>query len=341
MKLGITMPTRTVALERVPEYARWAEEGGFDSAWTWELYRNPFSMLVTSALATDRISLGTGLAVAGSRSPFEMANEAADIDEISGGRMLLGVGTGISQFLKAFHSMDITRPLTHLSEYIDVLRLSWQYLRTGEAPAYSGSYLGFSPPPVNPWGLRHIEREQIPIYLGAIGPKMLDLTGAKADGWISYLATPSYISERVRPLIAEGASAAGRDIADVDMMLERICVISDDEDHAMRMARKQVGFYVSHPYSDTMVEHVGFQDEVNGIRELARSEGIKAFERASDDLVRAFSITGTPDQARKQLAEWEGIVDHLVLHTPYVPPFEAEESEFCYRNIIDTFGRPG
>jgi len=82
MKLGITMPTRTVALDRVPQYARWAEEAGLDSAWDWELYRNPFTMLAMSTQTTERVQLGTGIGVTASRSPMEMANAAADIDEL-------------------------------------------------------------------------------------------------------------------------------------------------------------------------------------------------------------------------------------------------------------------
>jgi alkanesulfonate monooxygenase SsuD/methylene tetrahydromethanopterin reductase-like flavin-dependent oxidoreductase (luciferase family) len=339
MKLGITMPTRTVALARVPEYARWAEEAGLDSAWDWELYRNPFTMLAMSAGTTERVQLGTGIGVTASRSPFEMANAAADIDELSGGRMLLGIGSGVLEFASAFHDKPPTKPLTRVSEYIDVLRLAWQYVATGEAPEYSGQFHSFTPPPFNPWGVRHLERPTIPIYLGAIGPRMLELVGRKADGWIGYLATPSLVRDQVRPGIATGAEAAGRSLEDIDIMLELICVVHDDPDVAMERARRQVGFYVAHPSSDPIVAHARLTDEVNGLRMSLFTEGLAAFEKTPDAVVRAFSITGTPDQARERLAEWEGIVDHLVFHTPYVPPFTAEESEDAYRNILDAFRR--
>jgi hypothetical protein len=121
MKLGVTMPSRTVALARVPQYARLAEQAGLDSVWNWELYRNPFSMLATSAMATDNIGLGTGLAASASRSPFEMANAAADIDELSGGRTMLGIGAGVGEFVSAFHSTTTEKPLSRVSEYIDAL----------------------------------------------------------------------------------------------------------------------------------------------------------------------------------------------------------------------------
>src|SRR5882757_3927959 len=102
MRLGVTMPTRTVGLDRVGRYAQWAEKAGLDSAWDWELYRNPFTMLALCAETTHRLQLGTGLAATASRSPFEMANAVADVDELSGGRALLGIGSGVVEFVSAF-----------------------------------------------------------------------------------------------------------------------------------------------------------------------------------------------------------------------------------------------
>ena len=339
MKLGITMPTRTVALDRVPEYAHWAEDAGFDSVWGWELYRNPFTMLAMSALTTGRVGLGTGIAATPGRSPFEMANEAADVDELSSGRMLLGIGSGVLEFASAFHDKPPTHPLTRVSEYIDVLRLAWRYLGTGEAPAYQGRFHSFAPPPMNPWGTRHLERDSIPIYLGAIGPNMLNLVGRKADGWIGYLGTPDLIRDHVRPTIEAGANEVGRSLTDVDIMLELICVVHDDAEIAMHRARRQVGFYVSHPSSDPIVAHAGLTEEVNALRQSVFQEGPEAFTRTDDKIVHTFSITGTPAAAYARLAEWDGIVDHLVLHTPYVPPFTAAESEDAFRNNCAAFAR--
>jgi alkanesulfonate monooxygenase SsuD/methylene tetrahydromethanopterin reductase-like flavin-dependent oxidoreductase (luciferase family) len=339
MKLGITMPTRTVELARVPEYARWAEEAGLDAAWDWELYRNPFTMLAMSTQTTSRIELGTGIGVTASRSPFEMANEAADIDELSGGRMLLGIGSGVLEFASAFHDKPPTKPLTRVSEYIDVLRLSWQYVSTGEAPTYEGEFHTFTPPPFNPWGVRNLARPTIPIYLGAIGPKMLNLVGRKADGWIGYLGTRDMINEVVKPGIAAGAAEAGRDPSEVQLMHELITVVHPDPEIAMQRARKQCGFYVAHPSSDAIVAHAGLTEEVNALRMNLFTEGLAAFEKTPDAIVRTLSITGTPDEAREQLAAWEGVVDHLVFHTPYVPPFTAEESEDAYKQILDAFKR--
>src|SRR5439155_25598706 len=157
-RLGVTMPTRTAAMSRFPEYARWADEAGFDSVWDYQLYRNPFTMLCTAALTTRRATLATGLVGAFMRSPFETANLAADVDELSEGRMLMGLGAGVPEFLTAFHSTDFAKPVARMREYIDCLRLSWEYLSTGEAETYEGRHYRFEAPPFNPWGLRPLPR---------------------------------------------------------------------------------------------------------------------------------------------------------------------------------------
>lgn len=331
MKLGISMPCRTAPLRQIPEYARRAEEAGLDTVWAWENVSDPFSMLATSSMVTERIGIGTALAVAPNRTASAMANHAADIDQMSAGRMHLGVGPGL---------IPNGKPLTYLSEYIDVLRLHWQYIATGEAPTYEGEFHSYKQPRFEVFGRRPLERPTMPVYLGAIGPKMLRLVGEKADGWIGSLSTPAYIKEHVRPILQEGAEFAGRSLSDVDILDLVFCSVSDDEELAWKRARQQVGFYVLAKHSDTPVKFLNKYDEVTAIRERARTDGAPAaYELLSEELIRAFALVGTPDQARSQLTQWEGAVDHLVLHTPYVPPLTHEDAEDCYANALATFGR--
>jgi probable F420-dependent oxidoreductase len=326
-------------MERVPEYARWADEAGFDSVWDYELYRNPYAMLCTAALATSRATLATGLAGAFPRSPFEAANAAADVDELSGGRMLVGLGTGVPEFLQAFHSQGFHKPLSRMRDYIECMRRSWQYLSTGEAEAYPGEHYQFTAPPFNPWGLRPLARPQIPIYLASLGPKMTALAGELADGWMAYLATPQWVQEHTRPRLAEGAARSGRNPDELDLAVEVICSVSDDREEAYRRGRIHTGFYVVHPVSDGVVALHGLQAERDAVRQGLMTRGLDALAETSDRLVETFSITGTPDEARDKLDAWTATIPHVVLHTPYVPPLSAEESEDAYRAIVETFGR--
>jgi len=166
----------------------------------------------------------------------------------------------------------------------------------------------------------------------------MELCGRKADGWLGYLATPKFVEERVRPALAAGARAAGRDPSQVRIATEVICSVSPDRELAYRRARLHVGFYVAHPVSDVVAELHGVQDEVAALRGAMMTKGLAAFEDTPDTLVELFSITGTPEEARQKLGEWEDAYDDLVLHTPYVPPLEAEDSEDAFRNIVDAFG---
>jgi alkanesulfonate monooxygenase SsuD/methylene tetrahydromethanopterin reductase-like flavin-dependent oxidoreductase (luciferase family) len=295
-------------------------------------------MLCLCATTTDNVKLATGLAAAFPRSPFELANAMADVDELSGGRALLGLGTGVGEFLEAFHTQSLTKMLARMSDYIEVVRLAWHHLHTGEPVSFAGEHYRIQSPPLNPWGGRTTARDQIPLYLAAMRPKLMELCGRKADGWLGYLATPKFIDERVRPAIEAGAKAAGRDSSEIRIATEVICCVSPDRDVAYDRARKHVGFYVAHPVSDVVAELHGVEDQVAALRGAMMTKGLAAFEETPDELVELFSITGTPEEARQKAAEWEGVFDDFVLHTPYIPPLDAEESEDAYRNIVETFG---
>lgn len=337
MRIGVTLPSRTGPITALAEMARRAEEAGFQSVWTYEVYRNPFTILSHAAAATSTTTLGTGLAAGFSRSPFAAANAAADIDEISGGRMLYGVGTGVPEFLRAFHSTHGDRPLKRLSEYVDVLRLSWEYLTTGKAPVYEGEHYQFIPPPVNPWGERVLPRLTIPIALAAMGPKLLELAGRKADAWLGYFVTPEYFAEFCHPHLEAGAKQAGRQVSDIRVVAETVCSVSTDREVAIQRARRQVGFYATHSAGAQVAAVHGLDGAVKELRRGFATDGIAAFDRTSDELVELLSISGTPEEVRSKLSLYEDFVDELVLHTPYVPPLDADDSSDAFDGILNAF----
>jgi alkanesulfonate monooxygenase SsuD/methylene tetrahydromethanopterin reductase-like flavin-dependent oxidoreductase (luciferase family) len=131
----VSLPVLNQPFERYAEFAALADEAGFDSVWDYEFYRNPFVTHALNAQATRRLALGTGIATMATRTPFEMANAVADIDEISGGRALPGLSTGGAGWMECFNGTDIDRPLVYRA----------------------------SSPPFNLWGTRHLVRPQIPI----------------------------------------------------------------------------------------------------------------------------------------------------------------------------------
>ena len=147
----MTMPGLGTRLDKFAGFAKLAEDGGFDAVWDYEFWRNPFTIHMTTAAATERIPLATGIAAALSRSPYELANAAADVDEASGGRLILGLGPGALEFLEWFHSTHTKNIPARMSEYIDVVRMSWDQLQTQDPSlSYDGEHYRFTSPRSTP-----------------------------------------------------------------------------------------------------------------------------------------------------------------------------------------------
>jgi alkanesulfonate monooxygenase SsuD/methylene tetrahydromethanopterin reductase-like flavin-dependent oxidoreductase (luciferase family) len=337
-RLGVTMPVLQPPVDRATHYARMADEAGLHSAWDYEFYKNPFVMLAGAARATQRITLATGIAQAFTSTPFELANCAADIDELAGGRTILGLGAGARDFMAAFHADDFSAVVARMREYLAAVRRTWDYLHTGEIVPLQGRFYPLATLPMNPWGARDTVRPRIPIYLAAMRPKMIELAGEAAEGLLTYLQTPEFISESSRPRLAAGADRAERDVGEVDIASMVICSVCENREEARRRARLQVGMYVAYPIGDEVVRFHGFEREQAAIQQALMTKGLAALEDVTDDvLVDTFSICGTPEEARAQLSRYEAI-PHLILHTPYIPALTIEETEDAYEGILDTFG---
>lgn len=332
-RVSLSLPIYNTSMGKLQQMARWAEEARFETAWDYEFYRSPFMVLGAAALATSKIKLGTGIVVAFSRSPVVTANEAADVDELSQGRMVLGIGAGAGEFLQAWHNTDLTDAVPRLREYIAVMRTVWGSVGSGRPASYTGTHYK-----VQLGGVRRpLVREQIPVYLAGVQPKMIQLAGEVADGQLGFFYTPRYLKEVVHPNLAIGAQRGGREAKDVDICTFIICAVAKDRKEALRRARIQVGYYAAG--SGAICRWHGLEKEYRAIREGLLTKGPQALESTDDKLVEAFSIAGTPDECRRQLAEYEGLVPLPLLHTPYFDPLTAEETEDGFRNILETFGQ--
>jgi len=338
-RVGVTMPILNQPYEKFPELARLADEAGFDSVWDYEFFRNPFVIHGVCAPHTTQIQHATGIATACSRSPFEMANAAADIDELTGGRMIVGLATGGAMWTDVYNGADVSHPLPRLREYVACLRATWKHLGDGEPFSIEGEYHSAASPMFNPWGVRDMVRPQIPVYLSVVRPKMLQLAGEIGDGALSYLATPDYVRDVVRPNVAAGAQKAGRDPGEIEVAALVLCSVSEDREEAIRRARINVGNYICFPGADPMVQASGIEELRNAVAAKLFTEGPAAFDLIPEDVVKRFAICGTPEEGREQLAEFDGLLDHIVLHTPYVPPLAQADSEDCFRNTVAAFGR--
>ena len=342
-EVGVTMPGLGTPLDKFAEWAKLAEDAGFDACWDYEFWRNPFTIHMTTAAATERIPLATGCAAALIRSPYELANAAADVDEASGGRLIIGLAPGALEFLEWFHSVPTNKIASRMSEYIDVVRMGWDQLQTQDPSlSYEGEHYRFTSPPFNPWGGRELVRTRIPIYVAAMKPRMMQLAGEKGDGWIGYMSPPDFLENHVKKNLAIGAERSGRDPSEVKLASETICSVHEDRDTAMRRARVQVGMYACNHVSNAQVEFAGLQEDRDAVLGAVLERGMEAVaEVTSDALVETLSITGTPEECQEKLASFDGVLDHVILHTPYVPPLTPEETEDAYRWIVRAFDRVG
>lgn len=169
---------------------------------------------------------------------------------------------------------------------------------------------------------------------------MLRLAGEIADGVFGFLPTPSFVQQHVLPNVAAGAAKAGRDPSDVDVTALVICSVSHDRDEALRRARINVGNYVAYPVSSVVIDFMGLQEERDYVLRRLLEDGPAALATAaSDALVQAFSVAGTPDEVAGQLAAYDGVLPHIVLHTPYVPPIDRESSDDAFRSMVQAFAR--
>ena len=314
MKLALSPWGETVA-EQVAA-ARAAETLGFDSVWTTELHRTAFVTAASIACATSTIRVGTGIALAFVRSPMITALTALDLDDISRGRFVLGLGPGVRRLNEDWHHADYGRPAVHVAETVAVIRQLMAGAHSGDAIDFDGEY--------EPVRVRGYERPfapvrtAIPVYLAAVGPAMLRATGRIADGWISHeLNSPAYLREKALPRLYAGLAQAGRERSSLEVVASAVCMVDADGRAARRHVAGLVAFYASvRSYHDSFEFH-GFGDEARAVRERFQA-GDEAGMAAAvpDDMVDALALAGTATEVTERLAAYEGLADVLKLSPP-------------------------
>src|SRR2546425_2591578 len=255
------------------EIARAAEDLGYDSIWSAEAYgSDAASVLAWLAAGTSRIKLGAGIFQIPGRSAAMTAMTAATIDQLSGGRMLLGIGSSGPQVAEGWHGQRFAKQLQRTREYIAVVRMALARERVdfhGETlelplPDGPGKALKLTISPV---------QERIPIYLAAIGPKNTALAGEIADGWIPTLLSPEHLSE-LKGLLQEGASRAGRSLDDFDIAPTVNVFVTDDLERGRDAMRPFIALYVGgmgsreQNFYNQLVSRYGFEADAKQIQDL-------------------------------------------------------------------------
>ena len=274
------------------------ERLGVDGLWSYETGHDPFLPLLVAALATRRVSLGTGIAVAFGRTPFALAQTAWDLQRVSGGRLRLGLGTQVRAHVERRFSAAFEHPAARIVDYIGCLRAIWDTFQTGARPAYEGRFYRFTliSDFFNPGPIEH---PQIPISLAGVGERMARAAGQVADGFhVHPLHSPGYLREVVRPAIAAGARAAGREPAAVELIAAVFIVSGASEAEraaAEADARRQIAFYASTPTYRPFLAYHGLEAlgrELSALAREARFDEMAA--RVPDALLAAVAVSAAP-----------------------------------------------
>lgn len=315
MILSLSLGIGALSIADMVRLAGRAEAAGFQTVWTNDFYTHgAFVPLAAIAPRTSRIRLGTGIAYAFARSPMVTAITARDLDEMSGGRLVLGLGSGTRAMNERWHSLAFSQPASRMRECVEAIRVLWGLHREGAA-RYAGRFyqidLRVAEPPPRP------HRELIPVYVAGVNAGMVRTAGAMADGLVGHpLASADYLREIARPALAEGAARARRsDRAQVASYV--ITAIDSDGNRARREAAYQIAFYSTVKTYDVILDLHGFQREKDAIRSAFRAGDHRAMaEAVSGEMVDAMAITGTPAACRRQLDRYAGLVDEVILYAP-------------------------
>ena len=292
--LAIAFPARGIpSTKRLMDYARWADEAGFQAAFVPEAITDSMASLQAMAVATERIRIGSGIANIFLRHPVLQAMTAQQIDEISGGRLILGLGISHKTLVEGRFGLPFDRPRDRLGEYVEILRRAF----TGEVVDFTGEIYR-----VSGWQTGvPVTRPRIPIYLAVLGLKMAHYAGQIADGVILNLASVDH-TRRVVEAVREGARSAGRDPDSIEIASFIACCIDEDREAARNTARRIISFYSTMPFYGNMFGQAGFKaesDEVAGA--IRRGDRDAAWQAITVPMIDAIAICGTPEEARARL----------------------------------------
>ena len=301
-------------------HAAQAEQLGADGVILTETKHDPFVQLTLAAQATERVDLFVAIAVAFSRNPMTVATAANDVQELSGGRLLLGLGSQVQQHIERRFSMPWSHPAARMKDFVLAVRAIWESWATGERLSYKGEFYThtlmtpfFSPGP-NPHG-------NPPIWLAAVGPLMTEVVGEVADGIVAHpFTTRRYLDEVTVPALERGAARAGRDRPGIALPV----FIAMGRDPAEITAAavevgKQIGFYGSTPSYLPVLELHGWGAKGEALNAASRRGEWEAMGQIVDEeMVREFACVGTPEQVAAQLkARYGDLATRITFSAPY------------------------
>jgi len=308
-------------LSQVTPAAQQLEALGFDALWTFETQHDPFLPLGLVATGTEKMGMGTNIAVAFARTPMATAMTAWDLARSSGGRFMLGLGTQVRMHVERRFSMPFEHPAARVREYILCMRAIWDCWQNGSKPDFVGEYYKFKlmTPFFNPGPMAHPD---IPVFLAGVQPTMCRTAGEVADGFhVHPLHSPRYLREVVHPSLAEGRRLAGKPAEGMQLYAPVFCITGlNAAQTAEREAfvRGQIAFYASTPNYRHILDLHGWTAAGEKLSKMVRAgEWDKLGGEITDEMLDAFAVTAPLDKLPGVLRQrYAGLVQRISIYLP-------------------------
>lgn len=301
---------------RVGDMARDLEAAGFDGAYTFEGQSDPFIGLAAAALQTGRIDLMTSIAVAFARNPMNLAYLGNDLQNLSRGRFILGLGTQVQAHIERRFSMPWSRPAARMREMVLAIKAIWRSWQTGEKLRFEGEFYRhtlmspvFSPGP-GAFGAP-------PVYIAGVGPVMTEVAGEVGEGYFVHpFNSVTSLTGLSLPALQRGLERAGKRRDDFTVSVQVITATALDEqgmEQALASARHQIAFYASTPaYLPVLQQHgwEALQSEAN--RMMRDGSWAEMATLVDDDILHTFAVVGTPETVGREIvARYGGLADRI------------------------------
>ncbi|MAE94595.1 MAG: LLM class F420-dependent oxidoreductase [Deltaproteobacteria bacterium] len=290
--------------------ARQLEAQGFDGGWSFEGPHDPFFPLLLASQTTERLELGTAIAVAFARNPMTCANIGHDLQELTKGRFILGLGTQIRPHIEKRFSQPWSRPAARMREFVQAIRAIWRCWGEGERLEFRGEFYthtimipAFNPGP-NPYGTPRI-------FVAGVGPKIVEGLGEVADGFFVHpFHSAAFLEAETLPALQRGLDKGGRARKDFEISCQTITAIGANDEEiatARQKAKGQISFYGSTPAYKGVLAHHGYEDLQPELNRMSKEgKWLEMITRIDDDLFDTLAVSGTPAEAGRRLRKRNG-----------------------------------
>jgi probable F420-dependent oxidoreductase len=309
-------------LADVPDRAREAEARGYDGGLTAETAHDPFLPILLAAQVTERIELGTGIAVAFARNPMTLANIGYDLQQFSEGRFILGLGSQIRAHIERRFSMPWSHPAARMREFILAMRAIWASWNEGDKLDFRGEFYQHTlmTPFFDP-GPNHFGSPKV--FLAAVGERMTEVAGEACDGIILHgFTTERYVREVTVPALERGWATGGRARTDFEITGPMFVVTGTTEEELVKAraaTKQQIAFYGSTPAYRGVLELHGWGDLQTELNALSKQgEWVTMGDLIDDEILSAFAVVGEPEElAALLLGRFGDLLDRISFYAPY------------------------